>query len=78
MPKKPKPIINKKRLLDRKAVQERLTSVLTKLGDYYGGEEHILDKEVQRQQNMEPGVLGDLKALMWARGQLEVYQEFQD
>ncbi len=72
------PITNKEKLLDRKAVQARLKKVLKELREFYGGEEHLLDAEVEKLRAQEPGVLGDLKALMWARGELEVYQAFRD
>lgn len=65
-------------LLNRKSVQHRLAGVLKQLREYYGGEEALLEAELLKIRNTEPGVLGDLKVLMWARGQLEVYVEYKD
>lgn len=78
MAKKMQSFTKKNGLLDRKVVQQRLTATLTELREYYGGEEALLESELQKVRNNELGVLADLKVLMWARGQLEVYADFQD
>ena len=78
MQHKNQPFVKKDGLLNRKAVQKKLNGVLAKLREYYESEEELLEAELRKVRNGEQGVLGDLKVLMWARGQLEVYVEYKD